>query len=174
MAKNAKYQRIPVDLTLEQFNQFFCQHLSSSTRGRNTKISNFKFLRYNLKVLYTGMQWVSLPIEKDNRGKPEIHYTNVYKRFKIWSDDGSLAKIFESTVCLLQEWGLLDTSILHGDGSRTVAKKGGDNLGYSGHKHFTGEKVVAIVIGMPTSFLHLSQHLGTAMKSFCSRNLYNN
>lgn len=144
MAKYAEYQRIPVDLTLEQYDQFFCRHLSSSICGRKTKIPNFKFLRYILKVLYTGMQWVSLPIEKDDLGKPEIHYTNVYKRFKIWSDDGSLAKIFESTVCKLQECGLLDTSILHGDGSSTVAKKGGDNLGYSGHKHFTGEKVVAI------------------------------
>jgi len=35
--------------------------------------------------------------------------------------------------------------VLHGDGSSTPAKKGGDNIGYSGHKHFKGEKVVAIV-----------------------------
>jgi hypothetical protein len=34
---------------------------------------------------------------------------------------------------------------LHGDGSLTTAKKGGDLLGYSGHKHFKGEKVVAVV-----------------------------
>ena len=36
-------------------------------------------------------------------------------------------------------------SILHGDGSNTVAKKGGDGIGYSGHKHQKGEKVLAIV-----------------------------
>ena len=35
--------------------------------------------------------------------------------------------------------------ILHGDGSHTVAKKGGDGIGYSGHKHQKGEKVIAIV-----------------------------
>lgn len=40
---------------------------------------------------------------------------------------------------------LTDCSILHGDGSATCAKKGGDLIGYSGHKHFKGEKVVAIV-----------------------------
>jgi hypothetical protein len=39
----------------------------------------------------------------------------------------------------------LDLSILHGDGSNTVAKKGGDDIGYSGHKHQKGEKVLAIV-----------------------------
>jgi len=28
----------------------------------------------------------------------------------------------------------LDTSVIHGDGTTTSAKKGGDNIGYSGHK----------------------------------------
>ena len=39
----------------------------------------------------------------------------------------------------------LDVSVLHGDGSITAAKKGGDGIGYSGHKHQRGEKVLAIV-----------------------------
>ena len=39
----------------------------------------------------------------------------------------------------------LDLSVLHGDGSNTVDKKGGDGIGYSGHKHQKGEKVLAIV-----------------------------
>ena len=45
----------------------------------------------------------------------------------------------------LAEQNRLDLSILHGDGSNTVAKKGGDGIGYSGHKHQKGEKVIAIV-----------------------------
>ena len=45
----------------------------------------------------------------------------------------------------LAEQNHLDLSVLHGDGSNTVAKKGGDGIGYSGHKHQKGEKVVAIV-----------------------------
>jgi hypothetical protein len=39
----------------------------------------------------------------------------------------------------------LDLSVLHGDGTNTVAKKGGDGIGYSGHKHQRGEKVIAII-----------------------------
>ena len=39
----------------------------------------------------------------------------------------------------------LDLRILHGDGTNTVAKKGGDGIGYSGHKHQQGEKVIAII-----------------------------
>ncbi len=35
--------------------------------------------------------------------------------------------------------------MLHGDGSNTVAKKGGDGIGYSGHKHQKGEKIIVIV-----------------------------
>src|SRR5215212_5490548 len=45
----------------------------------------------------------------------------------------------------LAEQHHLDLSILHGDSSNTVAKKGGDGIGYSGHKHQKGEKVIAIV-----------------------------
>ena len=37
----------------------------------------------------------------------------------------------------------LDISVIHGDGTTTAAKKGGDNLGFSGHKHCKGYKVVA-------------------------------
>jgi len=37
----------------------------------------------------------------------------------------------------------LDRSVIHGNGTTTAAKKGGDNLGYSGHKHLKGDKVVA-------------------------------
>ena len=33
----------------------------------------------------------------------------------------------------------------HGDGTNTVAKKGGDGIGYSGYKHQKGEKVIAII-----------------------------
>jgi len=35
------------------------------------------------------------------------------------------------------------TSVIHGDGTTTAAKKGGDNIGFSGHKKVKGDKVVA-------------------------------
>jgi hypothetical protein len=81
------------------------------------------------------MQWAVLPIDTGSDGKPEIHYTSVYKKFACWSDDGSLTKAFENSVKHLSETDKLDTSVLNGDGSNTVAKKGGDGIGYSGHKH---------------------------------------
>ena len=44
---------------------------------------------------------------------------------------------------LLSLKGQLDISVIHGDGTTTSAKKGGDNLGFNGHKHMKGDKVVA-------------------------------
>jgi len=39
-------------------------------------------------------------------------------------------------VSQLHQKEYLDISVIHGDGTTTAAKKGGDNLGFSGHKHF--------------------------------------
>ena len=39
----------------------------------------------------------------------------------------------------------VELSSLHGDGTHTVAKKGGDGIGDSGHKHQKGKKIIAIV-----------------------------
>jgi len=91
------------------------------------------------------MQWKCLPVPKDHDGKAEIHSTTVYKVFARWSDDGSLEEAFIASVAHLSEHNHLDLSVLPGDGTNTVAKKGGDGLGYSGHKHQKGEKVIAII-----------------------------
>jgi Transposase DDE domain len=54
-----------------------------------------------------------------------------------------MAAIFAGSVARLHEDGRLDTAVIHGDGTTTAAKKGGDNLGFSGHKKAKGDKVVA-------------------------------
>src|SRR5215475_10925212 len=61
-----------------------------------------------------------------------------------WADDGSLEHAFIASVGHLADQKHLDLSVLHGDGTNTVAKKGGDGLGYSGYKHQKGDKVMAI------------------------------
>ena len=71
------------------------------------------------------MQWKCLPVPTDPTGKPAIHYTTVYKVFAKWADDGSLWHAFVASVAHLSEAKKLDLSILHGDGTNTVANKGG-------------------------------------------------
>jgi hypothetical protein len=91
------------------------------------------------------MQWKCLPVPRTADGKAGIHYTTIYNVFAKWSDDGSLYKAFVASVRHLAAHGHLDLSVLHGDGTNTVAKKGGDGIGYSGHKHQKGEKILAII-----------------------------
>ena len=148
MAKHSKklnYQTIPSKLSEKDFNQFVLPFLSRGTRGPQPKISLYKCFSYIMFLLYSGCQWKSIPIEKDKSETPEIHYTSIFKRFKVWVNDGSMKKVFTNSVVELNRNDLIEGDILHGDGTTTVAKKGGDNRGYSGHKHLTGEKIVAIV-----------------------------
>jgi hypothetical protein len=74
------------------------------------------------------MQWKCLPIPQDTNGKPAIHYTTVYKVFARWADDGSLWQAFVASVRPLAVEKQLDLSVLHGDGTNTVAKKGAMGL----------------------------------------------
>jgi transposase len=96
-----------------------------------------------LYLLHTGCQWHQIPIRQDEFGNPEISISQVFKHCKRWIYDGCINNAFVSSVSNLQINGLLDVSILHGDGTSTAAKKGGDNLGRNGHKHHKGDKVVA-------------------------------
>lgn len=63
--------------------------------------------------------------------------------YQQWVNCEATIKIFENSVLMCHQHDLLDPSVLHGDGSTTMAKKGGDRLGFSGHKHMVSEKVIA-------------------------------
>src|SRR6266850_6246281 len=136
---------IPVQLSESEFNQFIWPHLSLPKRGPKCKLGYHRVFNLILWVLYTGMQWKCLPVPKDTQGHAAIHYTTVYKVFARWSDDGSLEDAFIASVGHLSDHNHLDLRVLHGDGTNTVAKKGGDGIGYSGYKHQKGEKVIAII-----------------------------
>ncbi len=145
--KKQPYKRIPTRLEESEFILFVLPHLNDGSRyGPKLKLPLYKTFNYILHVMHTGCQWKTLQrcIDKNSTGKAEIHYTNVFKQFKKWCFDGSFKRLFEGSVLRLYQSNLLDLSVLHGDGTTTAAKKGGDNLGYSGHKHFKGEKVIAI------------------------------
>jgi transposase len=118
------FRTIPVQLTEDQFEQFILPHLSLPKRGPHCKIGYQRVFNYILTVLYTGMQWKQLPIVKDAKGHAELHYTVIYKLFARWADDGSLKRAFIASVAHLEQHHHLDLSILHGDGTNTVAKKG--------------------------------------------------
>jgi transposase len=116
---------IPVQLSEPEFEAFILPHLSMPKRGPKCKLGYYRVFNLILWVLYTGMQWKGLPVPQDAQGKPAIHYTTVYKVFARWVDDGSLWQAFVASVRHLAAEKQLDISVLHGDGTNTVAKKGG-------------------------------------------------
>ena len=69
------------------------------------------------------MQWKNL---RPCRG--EISWQTVYHHRNRWCKDGSYQSLFESSVEVLDKLGKLDLTIMHGDGSNVVAKKGARKL----------------------------------------------
>jgi hypothetical protein len=70
MAKRQPRQGVLTKLSAAQFEQFVLPHLSNDRRDLATVI---------LRLLNLGCQWKELPIERDWRGRPEIHYTRIYR-----------------------------------------------------------------------------------------------
>ena len=88
-----------------------------------------------------------MPIAPDINGNPEIHYTRLFRIFQKWNAHGSFLHMFENSILALFENGQLDTSVIHGDGTTTLAKKGDDCIGFSGHKHWKPSRITVISRG---------------------------
>ena len=131
---------IPVQLSEPEFEAFILPHLSMPKRGPKCKLGYYRVFNLILWVLYTGMQWKSLPVPHDPEGKPAIHYTTVNKVFARWADDGSLWQAFVASVRHLAAAKQLDLRVLHGDGTNTVAKKGAMALGSQGTNTRRGKR----------------------------------
>lgn len=120
MPTNKDYcNALPKRVGRADFNKYIAPCLSHGTRGPKSKISRYKIFNYILYVLHTGIQWQQLKTYKN-----EIHWSNVYKWHNRWSKDDSYENLLAASIEHLNRIGKLDLSILHGDGSNTVAKKG--------------------------------------------------
>src|SRR5262245_21569436 len=119
---------IPVQLSEPEFTAFILPHLSIPKRGPKCKLGYPRVFNLILWALNTGMQWKCLPIPTAAHGKPALHYANVYRAFAKWADDGSLWRAFMASVRHFAVEKHLDVSVLHGDGTNTVAKKGAMGL----------------------------------------------
>lgn len=112
-------KKLPIKVLRKDFNKYIKSHLKVPVKGPKAKLSTFKIFNYILCVLHTGIQWNQLKTYKN-----EIHWSNVYKWHNRWSKNGLYQSLFESSVDWLNQLGKLDLSVLHGDGSNTIAKKG--------------------------------------------------
>jgi transposase len=117
--KKLIYNEIPKQVSRKDFNKYIRPYLTKPKKGPKPKLSLYKIFNYILYVLHTGIQWRQLRTRRN-----EIHWTNIYKWHNRWSKDGSYLKLFSASVIHLKDTNQLDTSIIHGDGSNTVVKKG--------------------------------------------------
>jgi len=117
--KKLIYNEIPKQVSRKDFNKYINPHLQKPKKGPKPKLSFYKIFNYILYVLHTGIQWRQLRTRRN-----EIHWSNVYKRHNKWSKDGSYEKLFSASIIHLRDTDQLDISIIHGDGSNTVVKKG--------------------------------------------------
>src|SRR3989338_10370180 len=114
-----RYNQLPKKISRKEFNQYIAPHMHKPIKGPPPKISLYKIFNYILYVLHTGIQWNQLRTYHN-----ELHWSNVYKWHNRWSKDGSYQNLFMSSIVRLEDTNKLDMSVLHGDGSNTVAKKG--------------------------------------------------
>ncbi len=113
------YNEIPKQISRKDFNKYINPYLKKPMKGPKPKISFYKIFNYILYVLHTGIQWNQLKTRRN-----ELHWSNVYKRHNQWSKDGSYQKLLSASIINLKDTDQLDISIIHGDGSNTIVKKG--------------------------------------------------
>ena len=121
--KRLRYNSLPTKVSRKEFNRYIAPHLKRPIKGPLPKLSMYKIFNYILYVLHTGIQWDELQPRKK-----EIHWSNIYKWHNRWSKDGSYYNLFLTSVMQLNDSNKLDLSIIHGDGSNTIAKKGANRL----------------------------------------------
>jgi len=131
--KGTSMSMIPESLSEEAFSEYVEPHLSKAKRGYVCKIALFVVFNCILHKLHTGCQWKKLPMSGlVTSDKSELTYWAVYWHFRKWSKDGSLEKVFQTSIFTIQE--NLDLSEVNLDGSHAIAKKGGESVEYQGRK----------------------------------------
>jgi len=83
--------------------------------------------------------------DQQHSGRPtkkEISYHGVYHHYRKWSRDGSLERVFASSIVTIREQ--IDTHHLNLDGSHALAKKGGEAVAYQGRKKGKTSNVLPI------------------------------
>ena len=106
-------------------------------------------VRAILYRLKTGCQWRELPMKQFF--EVEYSWNSVYQHFARWSKNGSWEMIKQR---LLEKYKtLLDMSCIQLDGSHTISKRGGENVGYQGRKKAKTSNMIFICDnnGLPLS-----------------------
>lgn len=120
-----------IKVSKKLINQKLVPHLSKGKRGPECKVGLWRIVRAILKRLKTGLQWRELPM-RELFGRHTISWKTVFYYFSKWSKDGSWYRLWTSLLKLHKS--ILDMSSVAIDGSHTLAKRGGESIGYQNRK----------------------------------------
>jgi transposase len=140
--------RIPIEVTESQFEQYFIPYLSTAKRGYVCKIPLYKVFNSIIYKLRTGCQWEFLPMNAATDTEPAVTYQVPYYHFRKWSRDGSLQRLFDTSIMTIK--GELNLSELNLDGSHSAAKKGAKKLPIKGERKPRPVISCPSLIGMAT------------------------
>lgn len=115
---------------LSQVLKEICPHLSLGLKKNNAKVLLEQVVEAILYRLKTGCQWRELPTKQFF--DVDYSWNSVYQHFAKWSKDESWERAKENI--FEKHKGLLDMSSIQLDGSQTLAKRGGEKVGYQSRK----------------------------------------
>ena len=115
---------MPVQLSAPAFEGCIVPHLAMPQRDLKCTPGSSRVLHLIVWGLSTGRPWQCLAAPTEARGNPAIHDTTVNTVFTKRAADGWLWQAGIARVAHRAAAKHLDTSVLHGDGTHTVATTG--------------------------------------------------
>lgn len=119
-----------IKLKKKEIENSLVPHLSQGNRGPKPAVGVWRIVRAILYRLKTGCQWRELPMK--SLFNKSIRWQTVYYHFKKWGRDGSWRKVWVVLLDFNRQY--LDMSSISLDGSHTVARQGGEKVGYQPRK----------------------------------------
>ncbi|HEY9300100.1 MAG TPA: IS5 family transposase [Phormidium sp.] len=118
-------------LNKDMIEQWILPHLTLGKRGFSSKVPLYQIVMLILYRLKTGCQWRQLPV-KQFFDQKQLSWQGVYYHFNRWTKLGDWQQVW--TNLLANHHAYLDLSSAQLDGSHTIAKHGGEAIGYRGRK----------------------------------------
>ena len=119
-------------LSKDKIERWIVPHLSKGSRGTKVGVELWRIVAAILYRLKSGCQWRMLPVEQFFTSKVKLSRSGVYHHYREWVRDGSFKTVWIEL--LKANHQLLDLSSMQLDGSHTLAKNGGEHIGYQRRK----------------------------------------
>jgi hypothetical protein len=132
---------MPVQRSAPEFEGCIVPHLAMPQRGLTCTLGSYRVFHLIVWGLSTGRQRQCLAVPTEARGNPAIHDTTVDTVFTKRVADGSLWQACIARVAHRADAKHIDTCVLHGDGTNTVATTGAMELDRLGTSPRQGRRV---------------------------------